>query len=573
MYFIAVATDYDGTIAHHGIVDSETIDALSRLKDTGRRLILVTGRELPDLRRVFPDLKLFDRVVAENGALLFTPATEEERAIASEPPAAFVEKLRAMSVEPLSIGRSIVATWEPNETAVLEAIRDLGLELQIIFNKGAVMVLPPGVNKAFGLSAALHDLGIFPHNVVGFGDAENDHAFLRMCGCSVAVANALPMVKQDADILASGDHGKGVREVVERLIAGEDEKLLELVPHHRVIFGEDLNGDDVVLSPFGGGILLTGPSGAGKSTLATAILERIIGQGYQVCLLDPEGDYSEFESGTVLGDAKAPPRPQEVVELLRDTNSNVVVNMLALGIEERPAFFAKLLGDLSNMRASIGRPHWFLVDEAHHMLPMARGGVQMTLPQELPAAIFVTVHPDAMSVNALHLVHTVVAIGDTAKDVIETVCATLGEDRPRLPDGNPGPEQAIYWRRDSKEARLIDVEKPRQSRRRHTRKYAEGNLGEDKSFYFKGPADSLNLRAQNLMIFLQIGDGVDDATWLHHLRAGDYSKWFRDAIKDDDLADEVEAIERDEFLSVEDGRRSLREVVERRYTAPASAEP
>jgi HAD superfamily hydrolase (TIGR01484 family) len=224
MYFIAVATDYDGTIAHHGIVDAETIDALSRLKDTGRRLILVTGRELPDLRRVFPDLKLFDRVVAENGALLFTPATEEERAIAPEPPAAFVEKLRAMSVEPLSIGRSIVATWEPNETAVLEAIRDLGLELQIIFNKGAVMVLPSGVNKAFGLSAALHDLGIFPHNVVGFGDAENDHAFLRMCGCSVAVANALPMVKQDADILASGDHGKGVREVVERLIAGEDEK-------------------------------------------------------------------------------------------------------------------------------------------------------------------------------------------------------------------------------------------------------------------------------------------------------------------------------------------------------------
>ena len=94
----------------------------------------------------------------------------------------------------------------------------------------------------------------------------------------------------------------------------------------------------------------------------------------------------------------------------------------------------------------------------------------------------------------------------------------------------------LFWDRASDlPPRWISVDRPHQEHQRHTRKYAEGELGEDKSFYFRGPADALNLRAHNLMIFLQMADGVDDATWLHHLHRGDYTRWFRDAIKDDDL--------------------------------------
>ena len=111
--------DFDGTIAHHGIVSAETRGALARFKQTGRKLILVTGRNLPDLKRVFPELQLFDRVVAENGALIYDPATNEERPLAAAPPSLFVEKLKERNV-PLSVGRSIVATWEPNEATVLE---------------------------------------------------------------------------------------------------------------------------------------------------------------------------------------------------------------------------------------------------------------------------------------------------------------------------------------------------------------------------------------------------------------------------------------------------------------------
>jgi len=152
VFFVALATDYDGTLAKDGRVDAPTIDALRALQASGRKLILVTGRELHDLKRVFPALDLFDMVVADNGGLLFEPAKNQEVPLAEPPPATFVARLREVGVSPLSVGRTIVSTWEPNEIAVLKVLHELGLELHIIFNKGAVMVLPAEVNKDLGSS-------------------------------------------------------------------------------------------------------------------------------------------------------------------------------------------------------------------------------------------------------------------------------------------------------------------------------------------------------------------------------------------------------------------------------------
>lgn len=112
----------------------------------------------------------------------------------------------------------IVAAWHPHEATIIETIYDLGLELQVIFNKDAVMVLPANVNKASGFMAALSELGISPDRAVGVGDAENDHAFLDLCGCSVAVANALPAVKERADLVTNGERGAGVIELIDQLI-------------------------------------------------------------------------------------------------------------------------------------------------------------------------------------------------------------------------------------------------------------------------------------------------------------------------------------------------------------------
>jgi len=217
MFFIGLATDYDGTLATDGQVGEDVLEGVRAFRRTERRVLLVTGRELPELRACFPDLALFDRVIAENGAVLYEPATERKRILAAAPPQSFVEALRSRGVSPLSVGDVIVATREPQQNIVLDVIRELGLELQIIFNKGAVMVLPPGVNKASGLLAALEELDMSAHNVVGVGDAENDHAFLQACGCAVAVANALPMLKSRADIVTGGARGAGVVEIMNRI--------------------------------------------------------------------------------------------------------------------------------------------------------------------------------------------------------------------------------------------------------------------------------------------------------------------------------------------------------------------
>ena len=218
MHYLALACDYDGTLAHDGRVSDSTLDALQRLLASGRRLVMVTGRELDDLSKTFTHLHVFERIVAENGALLFAPATGREKLLAEPPSQTFIDRLRARGVAPLSAGRVIVATWLPYETIVLETIREMGLELQVIFNKGAVMILPTGVNKATGLSAALEEMNLSPDRVVGVGDAENDHAFLSRCGCSAAVANALPAIKERADIVLQADHGAGVAELIERII-------------------------------------------------------------------------------------------------------------------------------------------------------------------------------------------------------------------------------------------------------------------------------------------------------------------------------------------------------------------
>src|SRR5262249_32812176 len=270
-------------LAHNGVVTDETVAALQKLRDSGRKLIMVTGRELPDLKRVFPHFELFDKVVAENGALLYSPSSEEERPLAAPPSADFVHELEQRGVAPLSVGRSIVATWEPHQATVLDVIKKHGLELEIIFNKGAVMVLPSGINKATGLCEAVAELGLSTHNVAGVGDAENDHAFLKACGLSVAVDNAIPAVKETAQLVTKAARGTGVEELIAAIL--EREK--ELSAHLGVAIGREGKDRPVELMPQEV-VLISGKSGIGKSTLATALTERFVEKKFQFSVFDPE---------------------------------------------------------------------------------------------------------------------------------------------------------------------------------------------------------------------------------------------------------------------------------------------
>jgi HAD superfamily hydrolase (TIGR01484 family) len=215
----ALATDYDGTLANSGRVAAATFEALERVRRSGRKLLLVTGRELKELFDVFPPIAVFDRVVAENGALIFDPATGKRRLLAHSP-RKLVSALEARRVKPLSVGHAIVATTRRQQRIVSKAIDELGLPLQLILNKRSLMVLPRGVNKASGLRNALRELGIAAAETVGIGDAENDEEFLAICGYSAAVANALPKLKRQVDTVTSAGHGEGVVELVEQLLNG-----------------------------------------------------------------------------------------------------------------------------------------------------------------------------------------------------------------------------------------------------------------------------------------------------------------------------------------------------------------
>ncbi len=570
MRYHALATDYDGTLAHHGKVDRPTLAALERLKESGRRLLMVTGRELDELLEVFPEIGVFDLVVAENGGLLYWPGERRERTLAEAPPAEFVERLKARGAERVSVGRVIVATWEPYQTAALEAIHEMGLELQVIFNKGAVMILPSGVNKATGLEAALCELGLSRHNVVGVGDAENDHAFLSYCECSAAVANALPMLKERADIELKATHGAGVAELIDGLLVDDLASFADQLQRHAILLGHRDDDAEFKIEPYGLNILVAGTSGSGKSTIVTGLLERLAERGYQFVVIDPEGDYAAFEEAAVLGDPHRAPLVHEILDLLDDPDQDVVVNLLGVALEHRPAFFDELLPHLQELRGRAGRPHWIVVDEAHHLLPEPWDPSDQTRPSKLQGMLLLTVHPESVAPAVLKRVGLVLAVGESPSETIAEFCRAVGEDPPAFEAGELASGLAIAWRRDHGDApERVRTEPPRDERVRHSRKYAEGDLGEDRHFVFRGPEGKLRLKAQNLVIFLQMADGVDEDTWMHHLRRHDYSEWLRRAIKDSSLADEVRQIEEDDQLDPDASRAAVRERIEARYTLPA----
>ena len=572
MRYLVLAADYDGTLATDGRVAAGTVDALRRLAASGRKLVLVTGRELDDLLAVFPEIEVFDRVVAENGALLYRPGTRQRRALGEPPPSAFVRELVRRKVAPLSVGRSIVATVHPNEGIVLEAIRDLGLELHVIFNKGAVMVLPSAVNKASGLKAALAELGLSVRNAVAIGDAENDHALLREAEYGVAVANAVPTLRQEADRTSARVAGDAVIELIDDLVAHDLARTPPRTLRRRLLLGARPDGAEVFLPPAWVNMLVTGPAGSGRSLLVTGLLERIAAAGYQSCIIDPDGDYGTFAQAIVFGASDRPPSVEEVLTALEKPDANVIVNLAGLAFEERPGFFLKLLPELVALRARTGRPHWIVIDEAHHLLPPEWEPREEGFLRGTTGVVCITLGPESIARAVLRRTGLVAALGEAAGASIASFAAAAGAAPPPAGAAQADRGEALLWSRGSAEPPIaIRIAPGTAERRRERRRYAVGELPPDRSFFFRGPDGRLNLRAQNLALFLQIADGVDDETWLHHLEQGDYSRWLRSAIGDEALAARVADVERQRNIASQESRARVRAAIEEHYILPAAA--
>ena len=443
MRYTAVALDFDGTIAHDSEVPAHVIDGLKRLKASGRQLLLVTGRELPELLAIFPEITLFDRVVAENGALLYRPESGELKDLGDPPPAALVNLLRERGV-PISVGDSIIATVEPHETTVLATIRDLGLERPVIFNKGAVMILPPGINKASGLAVALAELGLSARNIVAAGDAENDHALLDSAEYSVAVANAIPTLKAAADRVTIEPRGDGVLEIIADLVECDLTRSPPTRDRRAIVIGKDENGADVALPAAGLSMLIIGDHKSGKSTLTRRILERLCTAGYQFCVLDGRGEYLDFAPAVVFGTENNPPDPFEILTALEKPDVQAVVCLAAVPQDRRAAFFEELNLELRALREKTGRPHWLVIDEAQELVPKSdRGITEAGAPAE--NTIYVTTDAGAVADEILAAVDVVAARGPQARESLEAFAAALPGAQQLQAAQAPAAHQALLW--------------------------------------------------------------------------------------------------------------------------------
>lgn len=563
MYFRALAADYDGTLAHHGAMDKDTVEALRRLRRSGRQIVLVTGREMSELRHVVPDLKLFNKVVAENGGVLYDPGTFEEMPLAPSPPTALVQKLLEHGVEPVSVGHTIIATWQPHESAVLAAIVELGLDHQIIFNKGAVMVLPAGVNKASGLMAALRDLGLSRSNVVGVGDAENDRAFLFDCGASAAVANALSSIRDACDIKLKSDHGAGVCELVDRIL----EEDFRLLPSARlgVCLGVDTDGSQAWLTPQES-LLIVGGSGSGKSWFATVLVERMMDKDFDVCLLDPEGEYENLDRMVAIGDEAQAGSTDEALRLLSQ-GMNVALGTVAINLEQRRYLFELLLPRVEKLRETTGRPHWVVVDEAHHYLPSSCNSAGEVLVRAHGGLVLATIDPDWLPRSVVDTVDHVMAFGSTAFDLVGRCGGPSNSSRysqPRL-----AVDEALLWSRASPDGlRRLRIECPHHRHERHKGKYAIGDVGEAHSFYFGWSPDGHLTKARNLAEFISEANLLPEEIWLRHLRAGDFSAWFLHVIRDDELARRADEIAANAKAGAKESREQIATAIRDRYAIP-----
>jgi len=230
MRFRVLACDYDRTIALNAVVPDANRRALREVAATGRRLVLVTGRTMTELLDVFDELRLFDRIVLENGAVVHDPARGADRLLAPPVSAALVAELERLRMQPLAVGRALCATAAQNERQLMAVLGDLRLDLKLSYNRDSVMVLPAGISKATGFNAALGELGEAPPSTVAVGDGENDLPLLAAAGVGVAVENAVEALKQQADLTLTQAGTEGFRRLCTSLVTHDLADLLEVSP-------------------------------------------------------------------------------------------------------------------------------------------------------------------------------------------------------------------------------------------------------------------------------------------------------------------------------------------------------
>ena len=239
----------------------------------------------------------------------------------------------------------------------------------------------------------------------------------------------------------------------------------------------------------------------------------------------PEGDYITVPELVSVGDYGRPPRISEILAILRDPDVSVNVNLLGVRLPERPNFFGTLFLRLRAMRTQTGRPHWLVFEEAHHLPPVDSGDyASLAVTERLGETLLITVHPQHIAPATLSMVDVLIAVGNSPIETLSSFATATCTPLPPL-DGLESPNGSVtcWFIQSGEKPFSMHVMLGRSTRIRHHRKCTVGNMHHH-SFYFRGPTGGHNLAAPNLGMFCHIARGMDEETWLFHLRRGDYSQ-------------------------------------------------
>ena len=572
--FRALAVDYDGTLTRDGRRPrGAVLAALARARAAGCRVLLVTGRILSELRADFPDVdEHVDAIVAENGCVLASGGAT--RLITPPVDAALARALLDAGV-PVRRGDALLACDAVLAVTVLGQIRRLGLDCQLVHNRSALMVLPAGVTKGTGLFEALGDLGVSRHSTIGVGDAENDHALLDVCEVAVAVANAVPSLRRHADVVTEGEDGDGVVELLDGPVLDGREAV-----HSRrwdVLLGTATDGEPVMLPASQLDLLVCGDTGVGKSYAAGLLAERLVGLGYSVLVVDPEGDHGELARlrGAVTVDAaEGLPTPSRLAALFRQRFTSVVLDLSCLPPVDRRAYLDGLAVQVAALRRDLGLPHWVVLDEAHASAPerFATGALGPT--SRFKGQVLVTYRPFDLAAEVLDGLDGMLALGGDEPlpdQVVEIASRVSGleRDRVRRMVGGLRPREGLLALRPAlgrtTTLRLSARSTPQV---RHAHKYGAVQVSPEKRFYFRDVDDRVVDVAGSMAELCLALARVDDGVLVHHAAGHDLSRWISSVFQDGALATAVAETEHQlsrHRIPVSEERARVLAAVVRRY--------
>jgi hydroxymethylpyrimidine pyrophosphatase-like HAD family hydrolase len=516
-HFRAVALDYDGTLTSTGRLDDTILNALRTLREERLKLVLVTGRIPWELLELCPHAEeLFDRIVWENGAVVW--GVRGARVLAPPVPAELEEALAR------------------DAAAALEEIGRLGLEVQVVRNRQELMLVPAGVSKGTGLFDALGDLGISRHSTLAVGDAENDHSLIGACELGVAVADAVPSLKEAADVVLPEAGSDGLS----RFLLGPA-VLSDETPEPKrfqVVLGTYEDGSAAKVPASGVNVLVTGGTMSGKSHLTGLFAERLLGLGYSLCVLDPEGDHvslGRLRGVLTVGGNEPLPAPDQLPRLIEHRFGSVVVDLSFLDPHEKTAYGRTALGELAALWHDTGLPHWLFVDEAQMALNLSHEPLEDFDPRR-PGTCLTTWLPGDLPAEVLGSLDVVLDLGP--------------EETPGLPawagpgGARPAAGQALLSRRPGPGPHAFTVARRANPHARHLHKYSAKPLPPEHHFYFRAGAEETGRSASNVDEFHREIRRAEGRVVRHHALHGDFSRWIADVLRDEVLAETVRKSER-----------------------------